>query len=319
MSDHIAELHRTNLGCSQIAQALGLSKFGTAYELWSIYTGRAKPDDRNDLRLKIGEPMEEVLRPFVAARLGRELRRDRQVHRHPTLPWVGNVDYRAARLPTEKARPVVDMKTSLGFGARHRFGEDGTDQVDDDVMLQMQGYLRLTGAELAYVAALVPGPEIKIYTIEADVELQQMIEDGIAEFWQLVRTDTPPEPHNEMEARQRWSRHTDGRVVDLDEDRSKLLYRYAAMKSEQVALEKEIKAYRDLLIPALQDADTVTYGGTKLATFRANKDSVKIDWKAAFLEATQDIEKPVIEECLKRHTTIEPGARVLRLAKEVLS
>jgi hypothetical protein len=105
----------------------------------------------------------------------------------------------------------------------------------------------------------------------------------------------------------------------LDQDRLQLLYDYATLKGEQAALEKEIKAYRDRLIPLLEDADTVAYNGAKLATFRANKDTIKIDWKAAYLEMTQDVEKSVIEECLKRHTTIEHGARVLRLTKEVMS
>jgi hypothetical protein len=108
-------------------------------------------------------------------------------------------------------------------------------------------------------------------------------------------------------------------VVELDEDRSQLLYQYATLKGEQAALEKEIKAYRDRLIPLLEDADIVAYNGMRLATFRANRNSIKVDWKSACLEMTKDVEKSVIDECLKRHTTIEPGARVLRLTKEVMS
>lgn len=166
----IAAAHRERIGCSLVAQALGLSQFGTAYQLWAQYTGRAEwPDIGDDLRVALGEPMEDVLRPFVAARLGRDLRRDRREYLHPDLPLIGHVDYRAERLAGESKRPVVDMKTSLGFGARHRFGEDGSDEVDDGVLLQMQGYTMLTGAEIAYVAALVPGPELKILTIPADL------------------------------------------------------------------------------------------------------------------------------------------------------
>jgi len=36
----IAASHRARLGCSNIAQALGLSRWGTAYQLWERYTGR---------------------------------------------------------------------------------------------------------------------------------------------------------------------------------------------------------------------------------------------------------------------------------------
>ena len=76
----IAASHRERIGCSQIAPALGLSQYGTRYQLWQQYTGRAeRPDISGYLRVKIGEPMEPVLMPLAAERLGRALRRDRGV------------------------------------------------------------------------------------------------------------------------------------------------------------------------------------------------------------------------------------------------
>jgi len=208
MSIDIAASHQKRLGCSNIAQAMGLSRWGTAYQLWERYTGRAAPPDiGNELRVALGEPMEHVLRPFVAERLGRELRRDRREYLHPSIPLIGHVDYRASALNGEP-HPVVDMKTSLGFGARVRFGEDGTDEVDPDVFLQMQGYCLLTGAALAYVAALVPGPELKIYPIPADPDLHAMIEEGVARFWWHVHTDTPPAITTLPDAARRWPAET---------------------------------------------------------------------------------------------------------------
>ena len=83
----IAASHRKRLGCSKIAQALGLSSLGTAYQLWEQYTGRAPwPNIGNQLRVGLGEPMEDVLRPFVADLLGRDLRRDRKEYLHESLP-----------------------------------------------------------------------------------------------------------------------------------------------------------------------------------------------------------------------------------------
>jgi predicted phage-related endonuclease len=312
----IAESHRIRIGCSQIAQALGMSRWGTAYDLWSVHTGRSEPDDIGDnLRVALGEPMEDVLRPFVAARIGRELRRDRREYLHPSLPLVGHVDYRAARLKGESARPIVDMKTSLGFGARHRFGDDGTDQVDDDVLLQMHGYMLLSGADRAFVAALVPGPEIKIYTIERDQEMHELIAEGVERFWTLVQTDTPPDPTSEAEARQRWSRHTERLALELSGETAELLRRYASLKAQEKHLEREIQAARDALMPALADAEEIRIGGQKVATYRANKDGCRTDWQAAFRDATQDVEPDVIERFVQMHTTRTPGARVLRMAK----
>jgi predicted phage-related endonuclease len=320
MSASIADSHRTAIGCSKIGQALGVGRFGTRYELWMMHTGRAEPEDlSSELRVALGEPMEDVLRPFVAQRLDRDLRRDRKVYRHETLPLIAHVDYRTSKRPGEKLRPVLDMKTSLGFGARHRFGDDGSDEVDDDVMLQMQGYLMLTGAELAYVAALVPGPELKIYTIKADRELHEMICDGIADYWRLVESDTPPDPQDEYEARQRWSTHQPGKISEVDDRTADLLRQYAGLTSTLKALEDRKKILRDQIIPYLEDADTIEHGGIPYATYRANKDSKEVDYRelADHLLQTMEIDNDERESLIKAYTKTKPGARVLRLKKEL--
>jgi predicted phage-related endonuclease len=243
----IAASHRQRLGCSKIAQVLGLSRWGTAYELWEQYTGKAPwPDIGNHLRVALGEPMEDVLRPFVEKRLGCKLRRDRKEYLHPELPLIGHVDYRASGL--SETRPVVDMKTSLGWGAKFRFGADGTDEVDDDVLLQMQGYLMLTGADTAYVAALVPGPELKLYPVNADLECHELIKSGIAEFWWHVENDMPPSPATLEDARRRWAQHAEGETVTADAEALEILADLRAAQDRVKAAEFD----RDMLELALK-------------------------------------------------------------------
>lgn len=306
----IAASHRTAIGCSQIAQALGLSTWGSPLELFNQLTGRESiPDIGGELRVALGEPMEEVLKPHIEARLGFKLRRDRKEYRHPILPLVGHVDFRGAVRP---GRPVVDVKTSLGYGARHRFGADGTDELDTSVILQMHGYLQLTGAEVAYVAALVPGPELKIYTIRADKEMTTLIEDGLAEFWHCVLTDTPPQPRSEADARSLWARHSEGLVIDADRDLHEMLLTLADVKAEAKALAKQEQELKDALFPRLADAETVQWGGQTIATYKANKDSVKVDWEKM---ANENV--PNMHRIIDAYKTTQPGARVLRLSKNL--
>lgn len=315
----IAASHANRLGCSMLAQALGVTRnFGTRYDLWAEYSGRKTREDiGNELRVALGTPMEDVLKPFVEAKLGRKLRRDRHEYVHPTLPLVANLDFRAEALKGEHHRPVVDTKTSLGWGARHRFGEDGTDQVDEGVLLQMQGYTLLTGAPVAYVAALVPGPELKIYTIVADHELHEMIEDGVADFWRLVETDTPPDPETEAEARQRWPRHSDGRVLEADDALTVMLQHLADCKRRGKEVADEEQALKDLILPLLADADSVRRGEMSLATYRANKDSQRTDWQAVANAMRAWVVDDDFANILANNTHSQPGSRVLRLAKDL--
>lgn len=316
---NIAISHAHRLGCSELAQALGITRnFGTRHDLWLAKTGRQEREDiGNELRVALGTPMEAVLKPFVEAKLGRKLRRDRHEYVHPTLPLVGNLDYRAEAFKGEQLRPVVDMKTSLGWGARHRFGEDGTDQVDEGVLLQMQGYTLLTGAPVAYVAALVPGPELKIYPIAADPELHEMIEDGVADFWRLVENDTPPDPETEAEARQRWPLHREGKVLDADDALTVMLQHLADCKRRGKEVADEEQALKDLILPLLEDADSVRWGDINLATYRANKDSQRTDWQRVAGVLMQDQPGERIAALVAEYTHPQPGARVLRLAKDL--
>lgn len=322
----IAASHKEAIGCSKIAQVLGISRWGTPYDLWAQYTGRAPwPDLSNDLRVAIGEPMEAVLQPFVEARLGGKLRRDRKEYRHPALPMVGHVDFRLNREAEaviqalgapSRERPILDMKTSLGFAASRRFGEDGSDELDSDVLLQMHGYLLLTGSALAYVAALVPGPELKIYSVQADSEMQDLIEEGIERFWWHVTSDTPPEARSEADARRIWPRHTEGKVLEADADTTAALRQLASLKAQIRTLEKQEQAVKNELMPMLADYEAVMAGGVSLCTYKANKDSQRTDWhllaEEEFLPSLPAEERARL---LRDYTANIPGARVLRLSK----
>jgi predicted phage-related endonuclease len=276
----IAASHKSRLGCSKIAQALGLSRWGTAYQLWENYTGRAPwPNIGHHLRVALGEPMETVLKPHVEKRLGRELRRDRREYLHPDLPLVGHVDYRASALNGEP-RPVVDMKTSLGWGAKHRFGDDGTDEVDDDVLLQMQGYLMLTGAQTAYVAALVLGPELKVFTVTADKECHAAIREGIEAFWWHVQNDIPPDPQTLEDASRRWAQHQEGQTIVADGDALQILAELRDLAARQKALGYE-RDLAELAIKArLGNAEALIGPDGKLLCAWKTQASTRIDTAA---------------------------------------
>jgi predicted phage-related endonuclease len=160
------------------------------------------------------------------------------------------------------------MKTSLGFGARHRFGDDGTDEVDDGVLLQMQGYMMLTGADTSFVAALVPGPELKVFTVRADPEVHDLITDGIARFWRCVQSNTPPPPQTQGDLRRLYPTDN-GNAVEAPpeieravESLRETAARIKALEGQRTALEVAIKGH-------IGEAATLTdINGKTLATWK---------------------------------------------------
>lgn len=314
---------REGLGGSDMGAILGLNPYRTPFAVWQEKTGRAEPFAGN-LQTRFGSHAEAFVATEYMERTGRTVQRLNAMLKHPDAPILGHIDRlvipdgakTAAWRDQIRTDRLLECKTAHALAASRGddWGEDGTDQVPQSYLVQVATYQALTGCQYADLACLFGNSDFRIYTIHRDDELESMLIEEASRWWRdHVVADVPPDPQSEAEARQRWSRHVEGRVIDLDDDALDMLQQYAALKEREKAITAEIKAIRDRLIPAIADADSVAYGGVTMATYRANKDSIRIDWKAAFCEATQDVPKDVIEECLKRYTSVEPGARVLRL------
>ena len=93
----------------------------------------------------------------------------------------------------------------------------------------------------------------------------------------------------------------------------------AAIKAQTRDLEQREKIIRDWLMPRLADSDTVEYAGQSLLTYRANKPSQETDWSklAMAIMSWADFDTEQTAEWLNKHTTTQPGARVMRLAKNL--
>lgn len=95
------------------------------------------------------------------------------------------------------------------------------------------------------------------------------------------------------------------------------LRQLAQLRADIRALEAREKAVKDTLYPALADAEVIIYGGEEAATYRANKDSQKVDYQALTVDLLTGIDPAEQARLMAAHTRTVPGARVLRLAKSL--
>lgn len=327
MDDQFHAERRTGLGGSDLGAILGLNPWRTPFQVWEEKTGRAEPFEGN-LQTRFGTYAEEFVAREYSELTGRRVQRYTGMLRHPEAPLIGHVDRLVIPYGAKIAAHRSEIRTDLGLECKtahalaasrgDEWGEDRTDQVPSSYLIQSAAYMALTGCSRWDLACLFGNSDFRIYHLARDLELEAMLIDEASRWWRdHIETDTPPDPSSEAEARQRWASHQPGKVLDLDADTADLLREYAAAKAREKALEGEIRAIRDQLIPALADADAVAYAGATLATYRANKAGEKTDWQAAFADATRDVESDVIERFVKLHTKPTPGARVLRLTKEL--
>ena len=314
----------TGLGGSDIGAVLGLNPWKSPYQVYREKVGEESPFEGN-LQTRFGSYAEEFVAREYCDRTGRQVQRYNAMLRHPTAPIIGHVDRLVIPDGAKRASYRQEIRTDLGLEAKtasafatgrdSEWGEDGTDLIPESYLVQVATYQALTGCQYWDLAVLFGNQEFRIYHLERDLELESLILESAEKFWRdHVLARIPPAPRDEAEARQRWRRHQPGKIQTVDANLEVAIKSYAAEKARLSECEKTCQRLRDAIIPALEDADVIqTDSGLQLATYRANKDSQRTDWRALVHHHW-----PVPPgELVEQFTTTQPGARVLRLAKEL--
>jgi putative phage-type endonuclease len=318
---------RTCLGGSDIGIIVGVNRWKTPFELWEEKTGR-RVDDADSLPMRFGTHAESFVASEYTRATGRRVERFNPMLRHPTAPIGGHIDRLV--IPEGRSRAAVrgrintdrglECKTtsSYALGRDSEWGPDGSDQVPESYLLQCATYLALTRCAWWDLAALIGNHELRVYELGRDPELEAGIVEIATKWWtDHVLADVPPDPVTEAEARQRWRTHQPGKIVEADQTTVELLKALAVAKARTKAAETEEQSIKDQLFPRLADADAIVFNGANLATFRANKDSIRVDWPGLGQRLIEDLDEDTRAAWLADYTRTMPGPRVLRLAKNL--
>jgi predicted phage-related endonuclease len=143
---------------------------------------------------------------------------------------------------------------------------------------------------VADVAALIGGNDFRIYTVPADAELQNLILDREAAFWEMVKAGTPPDPTTFADLKQRFGAVSKAQTVQASPEAMDAIARLKEIK----ALSAEEDKLKAVIMAALKEADTLIDGQKVLATWKAQKGAKHFDSKAF-----QDIEPGLYKQYLK--------------------
>jgi putative phage-type endonuclease len=194
------EERRTGIGGSDAAAALGLSPWQTPYELWLQKTGRAPPVEQNEPMLW-GHLLEDVVRREYARRTGLETRTIAEMIRHPQHPWMFvHLDGEVIGRPVRVILEVKTARTAQGWG------EEDTDEIPLNYLIQTHHSMAVTQAEVCDVAVLIAGQDFRLYQVWRDHEIEAQLVEREAAFWEMVTSDQPPPPMTMQDAVRRWGR-----------------------------------------------------------------------------------------------------------------
>ena len=280
----------TGLGGSDVGAILGLSPYRTPVDVWAEKTGRAAPSE-SSLAMRFGSFAEQFVASEYSAQTGQAVERYTPMLRHPTAPIIGHVDRlvipagqkRASHMGKIRTDRLLEAKTASAFQAykADEWGPSGTDEVPAAYLVQVATYRILTGCQHADLAVLFGNQELRVYHLERDIELEEMILARASEWWAAhVIKDTPPAPVSDADVRLLYPRSAPQKAVAATlamlgavEALRRVRKQISELELDEDALAIAVKAY-------MTDAEALVSEGQTLATWKSAAATRKTDWKA---------------------------------------
>lgn len=174
------------IGGSDASVVCGLNKYKSALELWMEKTGQIEPKESGEAAYW-GTVLEPIIRNEFTKRTGFEVGIEKSILQHPYHPFMlANVD--GIVLDNEKkCGYIFEAKTSNAY-LSHNWDID----IPEAYQLQVLHYMAVTGLSGAYIAVLIGGNDFRIYFIERNNAVINLLINLEKRFWDCVENNTPP-------------------------------------------------------------------------------------------------------------------------------
>jgi putative phage-type endonuclease len=213
-TDQWHQARRTTVGASEVSALFGCHPFVSYYELWHLKAGLIEEQDIAPELEEKGKFLEDGVARWAAWREGYQVSRHQGFVVHPRIAgWSATPDYRCLS-PWRDREGRMEVKVT-GFVEY--------DECPPHFAVQLQSQLACEDLEWGVVACLSAVPRTRLLTWEFDRNdiVIDRIESAIEEFWETIRSGTPPAPDYHVDADvilRLYNRHDPGIVLDLTGD-----------------------------------------------------------------------------------------------------
>lgn len=300
----------TQVGGSEVAALIGVHPYLTPLKLWLQKTGRAGKTDESP-RMRLGKKAEAMILGEYEEETGCRARLNTRLYRHPEVPFGGTPDAFRVEPDTEG----VELKWHSTH-LRKDFGEPGSDAVPDHHFVQATSYAGLTSSPRWHFGVLFGNEGVTPYTIRFDRDLYDVLTEASARFWRdHVIADRPPEIDGSDDARA-W---VEGRfprekapLRPANKQEEDWLQALLDARAKEAAFKAEAETLRTYLEAAIGEAAGIEALGLGRVTWKATKDSSRVDWKAVYASLLPKLPPDLIETAerlVADATTVSPGSR----------
>lgn len=252
------------IGGTDCAAILGLSPYKDATQVWLEKTGRYEQEE-SDL-MYWGKRLENIIIEEYEIRTGKTVIKDVDTQYHPDYPWmIAHID---GKVKGEKT--IVEAKTASVF-TKDRWGEEGTDKVPDEYIIQCQHYMNVLNYERADVCLLMGGNDYRMYTIPRNDKLINMMMERLINFWEFnVLADIEPIPTMRVSAEILYKKDK-GDYLEGTENDFELVKKACDIKKDIKFLEKQKKAIDLSILNRIKENTGIKYNDAIIASWKENK------------------------------------------------
>ncbi len=245
------------IGGSDVAAIAGISRFKSAYEVWLEKTGRAVPEEAQNDFTHFGSVLEPIVKREFMQRTGIKVRAKKAILQSGEHPFMlADLD---GVINENGKMCIFEAKTASAY--KQAVWEEG---VPEGYILQVQHYMAVTGAEKAYVAAIVGGNRFFCHEVRRDERLIGQIIEMESCFWNNnVLGGMEPLPDGSEAATNylngKYSR-TNGQTIELPEETLALFDDYDRICGELEDLKGQKEAVANRLKSCLKENEAGTVG-----------------------------------------------------------
>jgi len=270
------------LGGSDIGAILGLSRFRSPLEVWMEKTGK-EVKKLDSLPLRFGSFAES----FVASEYSRSLIHDESIYVHPEYSFMSaHIDrfvLEDSSSSSSSPTRILECKTANPFSLGD-WGEVGSDEVPLTYLCQCIWYMAITDLNRIDLAVLFGNADFRIYEISRDLELESTILQKANFFWnEYVLKDVPPPAQSEADCQTLFSKGDPAKSVEAHSETLELRKRLALLNNEIDSREEEISAIKQNIMTLMGEAETLTYQGKVIATWKARQGHRHLEGAQALL------------------------------------
>lgn len=270
------------IGASDVGTLLGLTTWGSPYELWARATGKLPSKDFDTERMAWGRRLEAAIAEGIAEDNGFSCYQPTCMWQDHTLRASATLDYLIPEpcgrilqeLPHAQGEGVFEIKNVDGIIAKQKWTDD---EPPANYLCQLQQQLMLTGCTWGAIGGLVGGNTGHLFVYERHEPTIAKIREAISEFWQRVDQDSPypiDESYATLEAVKHQYPNDNGDVLDKTDSDDLTMWagEYKAAANDASSANARKRKAQANLMAALGDAKSMALNGYNVTTSFVEKD-----------------------------------------------